>query len=84
MSRKDKLLQRIARLPRDFTWSELETLLGHLGFEMVRRGKTAGSRRRFIHENGAVISLHKPHPGNILRAYQVKQVVEILVEEGLL
>lgn len=28
--------------------------------------------------------LHKPHPGNIIKEYVMKQVLEYLREEGLL
>ena len=67
MDRHDKLLERLRRRPRDFTWEELTTLLRRLGFRQVRPGRTAGSRRRFIHPDGCVISLHEPHPARILK-----------------
>jgi hypothetical protein len=47
-------------------------------------GKTGGSRRRFAHSTAAMISLHKPHPGNELKAYQVELVLETLIQEGLI
>ena len=78
MGRKEKLIQKLKRQPRDFTWQELESLLGYLGYAQVSTGKTGGSRRRFIHETAAPIILHKPHPHNTLRHYQVKQVLETL------
>ncbi|WP_334298722.1 hypothetical protein [Stomatobaculum longum] len=28
--------------------------------------------------------LHKPHPGNALKSYQVKQLITLLTEEGLI
>ena len=60
--------------PKDFTWDELTTLLTSMYDFRVENGN--GSRRKFI-QNGTniVISLHKPHPGNILKEYVVKIVV---------
>jgi hypothetical protein len=34
--------------------------------------------------SGNVINLHKPHPGNILKEYAIKQVIERLRELGTL
>ena len=84
MSRRSKLIARLERTPRDFTWAELVTLLEGLGYSEVKRGKTAGSRRRFVHATAAMISLHEPHPGSELRAYQVKLVLETLKQEELI
>jgi predicted RNA binding protein YcfA (HicA-like mRNA interferase family) len=84
MDRPDKLLERLRRRPRDFTWAELTTLLRRLGFRQVRTGSTGGSRRRFAHPDGYVISLHEPHPGRILKRYQIDQILETLEREGLI
>jgi hypothetical protein len=50
----------------------------------VRPGRTAGSRRRFIHPDGCVISLHEPHPAHILKRYQIDQIIATLEREGLI
>lgn len=84
MARKNKLAERLKEKPTDFTWKELERLLKALGYEPAKQGKTGGSRRRFIHPDAATISLHKPHPGSILKRYQVEQILETLTTEGLL
>ncbi len=84
MSRRDKLLKRLKGRPKDFTWNELGRLLRMLGYSQVKRGKSSGSRRRFVHPSLPTISLHQPHPGNTLKAYQVDQLVEALRKEGLL
>lgn len=84
MSRKEKLIKRLLTEPNDFTWQELTTILNLLGFVEEPTGKTGGSRRRFSNENNVIISLHKPHPSNILKRYQIKQIIEIMSEEGLL
>jgi HicA toxin of bacterial toxin-antitoxin, len=84
MTRRDKLLKRLLGKPTDFTWDELKTLLLGFGFEEADTGKTGGSRRRFVNASGVVISLHKPHPREILKRYQIEQVIEILEREGFL
>lgn len=79
MSKIEKLITRVRASPTDFTWEELAKLLNHYGFDEISKGKTAGSRRAFIHpETGQIIRLHKPHPGNILKQYQLKEILELL------
>ncbi len=78
MTRKEKLIQRLKSKPKDFTWNETTSLLTGLGFTEVKKGKTGGSRRRFINSNNVVITLHQPHPGNILKRYQIEQIIETL------
>ncbi|MDJ0583151.1 type II toxin-antitoxin system HicA family toxin [Crocosphaera sp.] len=84
MTRKEKLIKRLLTRPKDFTWNEMRKLLAALGFEEVKTGKTSGSRRRFINSSGIIISLHKPHPNNTLKMYQIEQLIAILNQEGLL
>ena len=82
MSKTEKLLQRLLSLPKDFTWDELVTLLHYFGFAELKKGKTGGSRRKFVDDKKNIISLHKPHPGNILKEYAIKQVLDQLKEKG--
>jgi hypothetical protein len=85
MAKFDKLRERILSKPNDFTWDELVTLLGHFGYKEVNTGKTGGSRRKFVETTSKhVISLHKPHPGKILKSYQINQVIATLKEQGLI
>lgn len=85
MSKKEKLKRRLTGNPKDFTYQELRTLLAGMGYVEDHKGKTSGSRVSFIHPiNAHVISLHKPHPGNILKRYQIMQLIDELRKEGLL
>jgi len=59
-------------------------LLTGLGYSEVAAGKTGGSRRRFVHSSAAIIVLHKPHPGTIVKAYILDAVVKVLTQEGLI
>jgi hypothetical protein len=84
MSKKDKLLDRLKSRPTDFTWPEMERLLKEMGYTENKTGKTGGSRRKFTHTSAPTISLHKPHPGNILKMYQIDQILEILEKEKMI
>lgn len=76
MTRADKLRERFQAEPppRDFTWPELVTLLSHLNYDLL---SGSGSRRRFVHRTTQeIIILHEPHPGKILKPYQIRLVRE--------
>jgi len=82
MSRTDKLILRLLSIPRDFTWEELTKLLGLFGFVELKKGKTGGSRRKFADDKKNVIILHKPHPGNIVKEYAIRQIITQLKDKG--
>ena len=84
MSKREKLARRLQSHPVDFTFDELIALLGHMGYSMEAGGKTSGSRVAFANNDGDYIRLHKPHPRNILKRYQIDDVVANLTEKGLL
>lgn len=85
MGKKDKLIKKLRSCPKDFTFNEAETLLSFFFYHRNDKGKTSGSRVMFSNtDTGSKIILHKPHPGNELRQYQIKQLLEILEQEGLL
>lgn len=84
MSKFEKLLQRFLSKPRDFTYDELRKLLGGLGYKESCKGKTSGSRVAFINrDTGHIIRLHKPHPDNTLKFYQINELEDELRKQGL-
>ena len=83
MGKKEKLIEKLKTVPKDFTFEEMQSLLLFLGFEISNKGKTSGSRVKFIRGDIPII-LHKPHPRKELLEYQVKQILAILEEEGLI
>lgn len=84
MSKKEKLPNKLLESPANFTWDELTTLLGQLGYRKAKSAMTGGSRRRFVHDSFAPISLHEPHPQKVLKNYQVDLIIEALRLEGML
>jgi hypothetical protein len=77
-------MERLLSRPKDLTWEELTSLLKYLGYREWKKGKTGGSRRRFIHDTVPPINLHKPHPKNIVKLYVIRELIEFLQREGLL
>lgn len=84
MGQKEKLIKRLKSKPKDFTFTEAETLLNYLSYTRFDKGKTSGSRVVFVNEEHGSLLLHKPHPQKELKNYQVKQLIELLEQEGLI
>ena len=85
MTKIEKLINRLLRKPVDFSYSELSSVLAHLAYIELNRGKTSGSRRAFISQsNKHIIRLHKPHPKEILKMYQIEYIIEELRKEDLI
>jgi len=85
MSKDQKLIVRLLKKPKDFTYNELCRVLNSLGYEESQSGKTSGSRVAFIDKStNHIIRLHKPHPSNELKQYQIELVIEELKSRGLI
>ena len=61
-----------------------QTLLRYLGFERSNKGATSGSRVLFVRKDGGALWIHIPHPGKELHSYQVKELIKMLEQEGLI
>ncbi len=80
MTKHQKLIDRVLTKPTDFEWTELQVLMQSYGYELKFSG---GSGRKFIHsETNATLFMHAPHPGKILKAYQVREIIRFLKQEG--
>ncbi len=84
MGTKDKLINRFKTLPSDFTFEELEKLLGIFGYTKSNKGKTSGSRIIYKNNDKRPIMIHKPHPGNIIKHYAMKQIMNDLKDAGFI
>jgi len=76
---KDKA--RLRTVPADYTFNEARRLLISLGYVEYNKGKSSGSRVMFARD-GIKILLHKPHPGNVMKQYAVRQLKEQLESTG--
>ena len=71
MSKKEKLIDRLMKKPKDFTFDEMVLLLSYFGYE-------------FKEGSNEVINFHKPHPNGVLKKYVLDQVTEKLRKDGQL
>lgn len=70
-----KILDRIIRNSGTVSYAELMYVLIKLGYREIKTGKTSGSQVAFYNESKKLlIRLHKPHPGNELKDYQIKLI----------
>lgn len=68
--------------PIRFNLGKLVNFLKVFGFYELNPGKTGGSRRKFVNDKKEVITnMHKPHPGNILKEYAIKDAIAFLKEK---
>jgi hypothetical protein len=82
MTRSEKLITRFLTRPKDFTYNELKRMLNGLGYTELQ-----GSGSRVVFSNKKLkhsIKLHKPHPGNIMKKYQIDLVINELESKELL
>lgn len=84
MGQLEKLIERLKSKPKDLTFCEVEKLLNNFGYRRYNKGKTSGSRVAFVSDEHPAILLHKPHKRKELLEYQIKQLLEILEQEGLI
>lgn len=73
-----KTISKLQSGSNNITFDEVASLLKSLGYKQLNKGKTSGSRVKFINSIGEPIYLHKPHPRKTLLPYQVKQIVNEL------
>ena len=79
MSQKDDLIDRIKSKPKDFTISELDSLMSKCGCTKITRGRTSGSAIAYIHnETKLMLRIHYPQPQKELKPYMVKLVLGFL------
>lgn len=80
MSKPQKLIDRIRKIPSDFTYDELRTLLNGLGYVEVQSGKTAV---KFINlDLKHIVRLHRPNSENILKMYQTEDILSHFESRG--
>jgi hypothetical protein len=79
-SAQTKTKQAIFAQPtlNNITWDEVVSLLKAVGCIVTQRG---GSATLFTRGNDKQI-LHRPHPGNTLKVYAVKEVRDFLIQLG--
>ena len=83
MTKLDKAKERIRNIPRDYSYSEAKFLLSRLGFREINKGKTSGSRVKFLRDSdGEYILMHKPHPSDVMSYKSTFSLVNFLIRIG--
>lgn len=80
MSRLEKEIERLKSKPKDYTYDEAKSLLNKLGFFENNKGKSSGSRVEFKDKYGRKITLHRPHPSNVIKPYMIIDLLNKLRE----
>ena len=83
MSKISKLINRLLDLPSDMKFSEVETLLTHLGYKLKDGSIFGGSRVEFYKGNVKIL-FHKPHGSDNMKRYQLKTIIKILKKEEII
>lgn len=84
MSQIEKLIQRLKNKPKDFTYDELKKVLNYYEYKEYNKGKSSGSRVQFVDDCGLKYEIHKPHPSNCLKPYQIDDLLNYLKKSGVL
>lgn len=85
VSKLQKILDRIINSSGIIIYIELSYVLSKFGNLEIKTGKTSGSRVTFYNKSKKLlIRLHKPHPGNELKDYQVRLIRTHLEQNKLL
>jgi hypothetical protein len=63
----------------------MKQLLGKLGYREIKSGATSGSLIVFFHDGTRhIIRIHKPHPRNTMKRYQLDLIEEELKKREVL
>ena len=82
MGTKEKLIERLKGMPKDFTYDEAVRLLMLFGYVRFNKGKTSGSRVSFCSKGKTPVLLHRPHPQKEMKQYAIKQLLNELIING--
>lgn len=85
MSKAETLIKKLCQkpTPADFRYSDLKKIMAYFGYVESNKGATSGSRVRFYNpDTGAMVMLHKPHPGDQMVKGAVESVVVFLKDHG--
>ena len=83
MTRVEKLARQLMARPRTFRFDDAVRVMAWYGFDLDEKGKTSGSRMRFYREDdGRMMLMHIPHPGDELRSAAVRELASFLREAG--
>jgi predicted RNA binding protein YcfA (HicA-like mRNA interferase family) len=80
---EDKRIEKFKRFSNNYTYDELVWILEHFGFYEVKTGKTSGSKLTFENQKRQRVYVHRPHPGNVVKAVVSRSVYKQLLSHGI-
>ena len=84
MSRLEDEIAAFKDCSGPYRWRDFVRLLGQLGYEVKKAGKTSGSRREYVHTaTGHLLMMDEPHDGEMRRG-MVKRLRDELEEKGII
>ena len=84
MSRHEELKEKLLRLPRNFSYDEMVTLLAGFGYIKEERRRTSGSSVMFYNKQfNDKIMFHKPHPEKELKRYILELIIAKLKNNNM-
>ncbi len=79
MSIREKLKEKLLKMPKNFTYDEMVMLLKGFGYIEEERSRKSGSSVMFYNKDlNDKILFHKPHPQKELKRYILSTVIEKL------
>jgi hypothetical protein len=85
MSKHEKLIEKLLRIPSNFTYDEMVKLLTGFGYIDEERGRSSGSAVMFYNKKlNDKIMFHKPHPEKEVKKYVLKMIIEKLKNNKML
>jgi len=85
MSKHQKLIEKLLRIPNNFTYAEMVTLLKGFGYLNEERRRSSGSAVMFYNKkSGDKIMFHKPHSEKEIKKYILRMILEKLKNNKML
>jgi hypothetical protein len=79
MGKHEKLIEKLLKLPNNFTFEEMVSLLQGFGYTADQRGRSSGSAVMFYNKKTKdKIMFHKPHPEKEVKKYVLKLILNKL------
>ncbi len=84
MARLEQEIAAFKNCSGPFSWRDFVRLLGQLGYELKKAGKTSGSRRKYYNaRTGHLIMVDEPHDGEMRRG-MVKRLQQEQQDKGVI
>lgn len=84
MTKADTRLARLKAHPTDLQWDELVAVMMDLNFSWVQNAGGSSHGHFYNAETKRKLGVSKPHNPSIVKRYQIKEVLKMLEDDGLI